>query len=299
MPRLPSAAAFKNLVPPPLVSLAGRSAARLRKTSRQVRRATHPLRRQDVDRALAGMGPMRAPFLFVHSSLSACGDIRGGPATVINALESWAAGATLVMPTHTYCYPDAQGEVECFEPRRTRSLVGAITDAMWRQPGVVRSIHPSHSLAAHGPRAVWLCQGHVSCPTPCGSGTPYAKMVEARSSVVMFGARMDAYTLFHTAEHEARVPYLYQARRYVLRARDLDGVLHEVPMLRQDMTVRRCFKERVEWMEQQGLLSRHPLGMGELLYVPDALAAHGALVAKLLQDPYFLVSSEARRALGV
>ena len=95
----------------------------------------------------------------VHSSLSACGQIRGGSATVVEVLQTWLGEGDLTMPTHTYCYPDKNGEAPVFDPATTPSVVGAITDYFWKQPEVMRSLHPTHSLACQGPGADHLCSG--------------------------------------------------------------------------------------------------------------------------------------------
>src|SRR5262249_43045932 len=149
-------------------------------------------------------------LVMVHSSLSACGYVQGGALTVIEALRTWCRGSTIVMPTHTYCYPGTDGAVSTFDPKSTPSVVGVITDAFWRQPKVVRSVHPTHSLAAEGPLAGKLVAGHELCDTPCGLGTPYHRLVEWDAGVLMFGVTFDCYTLFHTAEDAGAVPYLYK-----------------------------------------------------------------------------------------
>ena len=45
-------------------------------------------------------------------------------------------------------------------------------------------------------------------------------MVRQDASVLMFGVTLNSYTLFHTAEDEAEVPYCYEEEPYSLRVRD-------------------------------------------------------------------------------
>lgn len=232
--------------------------------------------------------PEQAPgVLLVHSSLSSCGHVEGGTAAVISALRTWNRGGTLTMPTHSYCYPAASGIAPVFDPASTRSVVGAVTDAFWRDLGVKRSLHPTHSLAAEGPMADDVVRGHEQCDTPCGSGTPYERLVQHDAAVLMFGASLDSYTLFHTAEADAQVPYLYEPERVQLRFLD-DGVEKSMLMRKQNMQVRRSFGQKDTWLEGRGLLHRVPLGAGELMLVPHAQHAHAALVAELRRDPGFL-----------
>ena len=261
----------------------------------RVRRKLVRLDERRIREALEECGTFRADVLFVHSSLSACGAIEGGPATVISALRAWISDrATLAMPTHTWSYPDATGVAPVFDYRSTPSIVGAITDYYWRQSGVVRSQHPSHSIACSGPLAEELCSGHEYCETPCGTGTPYRRMADGDSSVLMFGATMDSYTLFHTVEDAAEVAYQYYPSQVTLRSMSVDGSIRSLSMWRQDMSVTRRFEETAPWLEKQQLLVRRKLGLGELLFVPSARKLHERMVAELRRDPLFLVSESAR-----
>jgi aminoglycoside 3-N-acetyltransferase len=230
----------------------------------------------------------------VHSSLSACGFIRGGAPTVIRALRAWNPEGTLAMPAHSYCYPDAEGHTPVFDPVKSRSRVGTITDAFWRQPGVFRSLHPSHSLACEGPAAAHLVEGHELCETPCGAGTPYDKLVRDDAAVLMFGVTLDALTLLHTAEDAASVPYLYEAARPVLKMKAADGSMIDFPMKRQNMKITRRFSQMDTWLETRGLLLRQRLGRGELLLMPHASLVHASLVSAMRADPWLLVADTAR-----
>lgn len=265
---------------------------------RRYKRARRKLVRLDeakILEALKSCGAFKADLLFVHSSLSACGSIEGGPATVINALRSWISdSAALALPTHTWSYPDKSGVAPVYDYTSTPSVVGTITNYYWRQPNVVRSLHPSHSLACSGPEAEQLCAGHESSETPCGAGTPYDWIAHANSSVLMFGATMDSYTLFHTAEDEAEVPYLYAPEQVTLRTKGKDGVVRSLQMWRQDMGVPRRFVATVDWLADEGLLVRRKLGLSELLFIPDARALHQSVIKMLRRDPFFLVDEKSR-----
>ncbi|HET8781541.1 MAG TPA: AAC(3) family N-acetyltransferase [Pyrinomonadaceae bacterium] len=262
---------------------------------KRARRKLVRLNEAKIREALDSCGAFKADLLLVHSSLSACGSIDGGAATVISALRSWITDrAALALPTHTWSYPDASGVAPVYDFKSTPSLIGTITNHYWRQPGVVRSQHPSHSLAVSGPGAEELCRDHELRETPCGSGTPYLRIAEGNSSVLMFGATMDSYTLYHTAEDSAKVPYLYLPEQVTLRTRTADGNVRELQMWRQDMSVPRRFEATADWLVEQGLLVKRKLGLGELLFIPDARALHERVVAEMRRDPLFLVDEKAR-----
>jgi aminoglycoside N3'-acetyltransferase len=108
----------------------------------------------------------------------------------------------------------------------------------------------------------------------------------------MFGATLDSYTLFHTAEAAAGVPYLYMPEQVTLRTKGSDGSVNSIQMWRQDMRVPRRFAETVDWLAEQKLLIRRKLGLGELLFIPSARAVHETMVKTLQRDPMFLVKEQ-------
>lgn len=249
-----------------------------------------------IIQALKGFGKFHSRYLLVHSSLSRCGHISGGPETVVKAIRSWIGPATLVMPTHTYCYPDPSGFVPVYDAAVTPSQVGIISEYFRHQPNVIRSIHPTHSVCSQGPQSEALCHGHERCDTPCGKGTPFERLIQNDAAVLMFGANMHAYTLFHTAEDAARVPYLYESPLYTLRYQKSGGI-GQIRMRRQDMSVPRCFISMDEWLEERGLLCKLKLGLGTLLFIPHAKLAHEALLSAMHHDPFLLVAPSARHDL--
>jgi aminoglycoside 3-N-acetyltransferase len=264
---------------------------------RLARRLCH-LTESEVRGSLQQLIGGRRPCLLMHSSLSSCGTIRGGEGAVLAAVGDFCD--LLCLPTHTYCYPAHPAQPgPPYDPRVTPSKVGRLTEYFRGLPGVVRSVHPTHSLAARGPGAAELCGGHERCATPCGRGTPYERLVERDAAVLMFGAAMDAYTLFHTAEDAADCPYLYEPEPYDLRALDHRGVEHRVPMYRQNMRVKRRFAVMEGVLAAEGLLRVQRQGLGKLLFIPSARAVHAFLLHKMARDPYYLVAYDYKRRRAV
>ena len=84
--------------------------------------------------------------------------------------------------------------------RRTPSRMGLVSEIFRRSPDVVRSVHPTHPVAAWGERAKLLVAGHSEAGTPCGAGSPYHRLLEFDGRIVMLGADVTSLTFFHTAE---------------------------------------------------------------------------------------------------
>jgi len=220
-------------------------------------------------RDLQGLGVRPSGTLMVHSSLSSLGYVPGGPATVVSALRA-AIGpsGTLVMPTHSW---DRSGSGDFrFDIRATPSCVGAITEAFRRMPGVVRSLHPTHSVAAVGPRAHHLVEGHQDASTPCGSGTPYVKLLEEPCQVLFLGATLDENTLFHTVEAVAAVPYLMREADESFTVTDAAGATSTMSFRRHLRGPDRRFSATTDDLERAGILRRGWVGASTSLLVEAA-----------------------------
>src|SRR2546426_3666300 len=92
----------------------------------------------------------------VHSSFDAFQGFRGSPADVIAALEAVVAPeGALIMPTlpFTGSAVEYASQDPIFDAESTPSQMGLITEAFRRSPGVLRSWHPTHSVAIWGKRA--------------------------------------------------------------------------------------------------------------------------------------------------
>lgn len=228
-----------------------------------------------------------ADILFVHSSLASLGRFTAGPEDVLAALREFSG--TLGLPTHSYTYPAALGELApVFDYVSTPSQNGLLTEIFRNQPDVTRSIQSTHSLAIAGPLAREIAGGHYLNDTPAGVGTPYARMVERKASALMWGVNFHSYTFFHTAEDAAGSAFAYEnGTRDRLRVVDESGVVRECISRRQTRNPRR-FAAAGELMERFGLVRRAPLGAGALLFVPDVSKAHDFLVERLRRTPDFL-----------
>lgn len=144
----------------------------------------------------------------VHSSLSALGQVPGGPETVIRGLEAALTPAgTLLMPALSYKYVNEANPV--FDCRRTPSNVGAIPEYFRRRRGTIRSVHPTHSICATGRRAADLLADHHLDTTPVGANSPLRKLPNCGGQILMLGCGLAANTSMHGVEELVGPPYLF------------------------------------------------------------------------------------------
>jgi aminoglycoside 3-N-acetyltransferase len=274
--------------------------ALIRAAKRSAKAVLRPLSQRPITRArlisdIRRLGVRPGALLLVHSSLSSLGYVPGGPETVIRALiDVVGPTGTLVLPTHSW---EEMEVFACrtFDVRQTRVCVGAIPEFFRSRPGVVRSLHPTHSVAAIGPLASWLTSDHELSETPCGPGSPYVKILERDGQILLLGATLNSNTVFHTIEALAGVPYLLydEPNRFTLIAQD--GTSRGLTLYRHRPGIRRRLGELEDWLFEREIVRTGQVGPARSLLLAGP-RFRDALIEQLRNDPTFLLASSVDRA---
>jgi aminoglycoside 3-N-acetyltransferase len=249
------------------------------------RRLTGPEIVEDLRR----LGVAAGDILMVHSSLSSLGFVPGGASTVIDALLA-AVGpeGTLVLPTHSW--EIMERGCRTFDVRNTPSCVGAMTERFRKMPGARRSLHPTHSVAAIGPRAEELIGKHEYALTPCGAGSPYAKLLLAGGRVLFIGVGLESNTAYHTIEAMASVPYLLMAEPDVFTVIDEQGHSRRLSIRRHKARIPRCFEGLEGELIDGGIVRPGLIGKTRSLLL-DGMPFMKEMSAILQQSPDYLLQA--------
>lgn len=225
--------------------------------------------RSEIAEDLRRLGLREGQHVLVHSSLSSLGRVEGGAPAVVHALlDVLGEGGTLLAPTLTGTEDIVPGGEWLFDAETSRSWTGVIPETVRTWPGAVRSLHPTHSVAAIGAAALRLTRGHEDCVTPCGPGSPYRRLAEEpEGRILLLGCDHEANTTLHAVEEMAAADYH----------------LHEVPIharIRSGATELR----RTLWIHRYGTERR--FGALEPLLLERGLQAQGRVggaIARLVQ----------------
>ena len=183
--------------------------------------SSEPLDRATLVRHLTRLGVPRGGLVMVHSSLRSLGHVAGGAATVVDALlETLGPEGTLVVPTFTYVLAGEPDFV--FDPLRTPSLMGAISDTARRHPEARRSIHLWHSVAAIGPLAEAIVT--AGGESAWDADSPMRQIRDRDGRYLLLGVPYQNLTAVHLCEVELEVPYR-KATRVETKMRRADGSL--------------------------------------------------------------------------
>lgn len=151
--------------------------------------------------------PADAEILMVHSSYDRLLPMySGGPQELIYELISLCGkNRTLVMPAFVLggrLYEKKEYfRTHAFDVRKTPSEMGLLTEIFRRTPGVVRSLHPTHSICALGPHSQELTIRHHLADTRAGENTPFGLMARIPTAIVGLGIEyFRCVTQTHAAE---------------------------------------------------------------------------------------------------
>lgn len=162
--------------------------------------------RFDLARDLRAAELDQGAVLVVHSSLAQVGWVLGGPAEMVRALQDVVGPTgTVLMPTFSFNL--ASWSLPPFDPRHTPSRVGRLTEIFWRMEDVLRSPHPTHSIAAWGALACDMVGGPVDYE-PLGVNSPLDRARLAGARILMIGVGQNRNSTVHLAESLAGMPYL-------------------------------------------------------------------------------------------
>jgi aminoglycoside 3-N-acetyltransferase len=176
-----------------------------------------------------------------------------------------------------------------FDVRRTPVCVGAIPEVFRTWPGVVRSLHPTHSVAVLGPRAGDLVAGHEQSATPCGADTPYDRALRDDGQILLLGVGLESNTAFHTIEALANVPYLMRDEPDPFEIIDDSGTSRHLAVSRHRPGIPRRFAALEDVLVAHGLATRGLVGRATARLVAGA-AFRDFMIQRLHDDPGYLLA---------
>ena len=160
--------------------------------------------KQQLKDQLESMGLKGDETILIHSSMKAIGAVDGGADTVLDAWMEYFKDGLLLLPTHTWKTVNADNPV--YNPDTTPSCVGLLTNMFMKRDGVIRSLHPTHSMSGYGKNAAEYLAGEEYNNTPCTPGGCYDRLKEVGGKVLLVGVGHERNTYIHSVEEVLNVP---------------------------------------------------------------------------------------------
>jgi aminoglycoside 3-N-acetyltransferase len=163
---------------------------------------------------------------------------------------------TILFPTYPNRSPVSsyeylkQGNV--FDVRRTPSFTGLITEFARRHRNAIRSLHPTKSVCAIGPKADFLTATHQQSPYPYDKCSPYRKLVDCDAKIIGIGVHTTYLSFVYCVDDELKESnpvQTYYPEILAARCINSEGTEEVVHTYAHDM--RRCVHDIPRFIKQQ------------------------------------------------
>lgn len=189
-----------------------------------------PYTKTDIKEQLKSLGVKSDDTVLVHSSMKAIGQVVGRADTVLDAFMEHLSDGLLIFPTHTWASINEIRNI--FDPATEPSCVGILTNLFMKRSGVVRSWHPTHSVAALGRGADEYVKGEEQWDTPCPRGGCWGKLYDLGAKILFVGCSLRTNTTMHGVEEWNEIPDRLTDYHHSLKILTPDGRLVDRPMRR-------------------------------------------------------------------
>ncbi|MNI08532.1 SPBc2 prophage-derived aminoglycoside N(3')-acetyltransferase-like protein YokD [compost metagenome] len=246
--------------------------------------------KQDLIHHLEGAGINRKGTLLMHSSMKSIGEVEGGADTVLDALSEYMREGLLVLPTHTWSFINAENPR--FEVESSPSCVGILPELFRQRSGVIRSLHPTHSVAAIGEDAAIFVEGAERWDTPCHRESPWGRLLDREATIILVGVDLRRNTFIHGIEEWVDIPGRLTDDHEQLYTVLRDGTEISVPSRRHcGLPWSEHFWKVEGVLEQQGAIYKARFGNADT-WVCDTVKMTDILTKMLRQNPDLFSDNE-------
>lgn len=240
--------------------------------------------RESLFADLKNAGLASADTVLIHSSMKSIGEVDGGAEGFLQVLAGYFADGLIAFPTLSWDLVDFHQPV--YSVRDTPATTGLLPELFRKLPGVKRSLHPTHSIAALGKDAEKFLAGHECFDSPCHRNSPWGRLYDRNAKIVFIGTGIGCNTFLHGVEEWLPVPDMLTVAAELLVVFDYDGNRIEVPSRRHAGDHSQYYHLMENDFRKIGALKDARIGDAKVLIL-DARKAGDLVYGLLKQNPLF------------
>lgn len=202
----------------------------------------------ELKEQLSEMGLKATDAIMVHSSMKSIGNVEGGADTVVDAFMEFFSEGLFMTPTHTWAQMGEEHSL--FHPQEEPACVGIIPNIFMHKEGVVRSLHPTHSIAAYGPKATSYIAGEENATSPCMPGGCWDRLRTVNAKILLIGVTHIRNTFIHAIEEVYEVPERFTAEPVPFQIKMPDDSIKEVLVYRHYNRILEHISESYDKMKE-------------------------------------------------
>lgn len=177
--------------------------------------------KEELKQQLAQLGLKSTDTVMIHTAMKAIGQVQGGADGLIDAFCEYLSDGLFLVPTHTW---DAvTPENPFYDVRTSVPNIGVVPRVAARRKDGVRSLHPTHSVWAHGADAEAYVRNEENAGSPAATGFCWDKLADRHAKILLIGVKNDKNTFIHAIEERAKLPDRISEDYYEITITDAAG----------------------------------------------------------------------------
>ena len=198
--------------------------------------------------------------------MKSIGAVDGGAETVLDVFcEYLSKTGNIVLPSHSW--ETINDEHNIFDPQKEPSCVGILTELFRKRKGVLRSLHPTHSVAIMGKDAEDFVKDEHLIDTPCGRKGCWGKLYDYDFKIMFLGCGTKCNTYIHGVEEWCDIPERLSDHYHKFKIVMPDSSIFDRDMKRHYCPHNDNISENYDriqpFMEKQGLAVKGKFGDAE------------------------------------
>jgi len=244
---------------------------------------------EDFPGQLRALGLVDGDLVLVHSSMKALGTKKTPQDLINDIITVIGPEGTLLVPALTYS--NVSAEQPRFSVSKTEPCIGLIPGTFFHMDGVIRSVHPTHSICAWGKHAIDITSHHHIDETPVGPHSPLRKLPDYQGKILFIGDVLKSCTFMHGIEEIVEAPYALQKQRTRYIIEDANGTISERHMYGHDFVGWRQEYQRIRDILHFPEIKSGKVGQADCFIIDASVLAEKA-INKFKENFYYFVSKE-------
>lgn len=249
--------------------------------------------KDDLLTDIKNMGIDPTGALLIHSSMKSIGPVEAGADTVLDAWSEYMRDGLLIFPTHTW--RQLRSDPDYFDSRTLPSCVGILPELFRHRQGVIRSLHPTHSVAALGRHAAAYTAGEETRTTCCPREGCWGKLLDLDAEILFLGCTLRSNTFLHGVEEWEEIPDRMDAKPQHITITGPAGETYETLIHRHHCQACEDVSANYIKMEpvflKQGAIRYGRFGNAKCV-IGNARKMYEATVRLLRREPQLFISSD-------
>ena len=150
------------------------------------------------------MGIRSCDTVLIHTSLKAVGEVEGGADGFIDAFCEYLKDGLFLVPTHTW--NDVNADNPYYDVKMSVPCIGTVPRIAAFRPDGIRSLHPTHSMWAHGRDAEAFVKGEENAQSPAPVGGCWDRLADVGAKILLIGVEHNRNTFIHSVDERMALP---------------------------------------------------------------------------------------------